>query len=82
MEEMSESSENVGYLTNAQSIDNSINRYQITINPLNYGYSVVVGCQSLAFETKESLIKALTSYLNDPIRIEKDWNNGLFLKKV
>lgn len=57
------------------------NKYTVTIDTLNYGYSVRVGCQSFAFETNESLISALATFLKDPYGTERLWNDGKFLKK-
>jgi hypothetical protein len=48
----------------------------IQIVPLAYGYQVVVGCQSFAFETAGKLIKKLAVYLDDP-----DGTETLWLKK-
>jgi hypothetical protein len=38
----------------------------ISIEPLDSGYLVRVGCQSIAVETKEKLLLNLTSYINNP----------------
>lgn len=42
----------------------------ISIEPLDSGYIVRVGCQSIAVETKEKLLFNLTSYINDPAAYE------------
>jgi hypothetical protein len=45
----------------------------ISIEPLNYGFIVRVGCQSFAIETSEKLIEKLTGYLKDPKKTETKW---------
>lgn len=45
---------------------------EINIRPLNSGYLVNVGCQSVAVETTETLLKALGEYLNNPRDFEKN----------
>ena len=48
----------------------------IKIVPLDSGYMVKVGCQSVAVETNETLISKLTEYLNDPSSFEDKWFNN------
>ena len=45
----------------------------ISIEPLNSGYIVRVGCQNAAVETTETLLAALTKYLNNPDDFERAW---------
>lgn len=52
----------------------------ITIDPLNYGYVVRVGCQNCAIESKEDLIKYLTEYINNPEEAEQKYNRRELLK--
>ena len=52
----------------------------INIEPLNYGYIMRVGCQSLAIESKEDLLKYLTEYLNDSTKTEEKYYNKQLLK--
>ncbi len=52
----------------------------VKIKQLNFGYTVQVGCNSFAIETKEKLLTALGDYLNDPQGVEKKWFEGSFLK--
>lgn len=54
-------------------MDSGSSLRDIRIQPLNSGYLVNVGCQSVAVETTEALLKALTSYLNNPTKFEKQW---------
>lgn len=49
---------------------------QITVNPLHHGFYVVVGCQSFAVETVDSLLHRLGVYLKDPEGTEKKWLTG------
>lgn len=46
---------------------------EVNIKPLNSGYLVKVGCQSVAVETTETLLKALGQYLNNPDSFETAW---------
>lgn len=45
----------------------------ISINPLSSGYMVKVGCQSVAVESTETLVKMLDKYLTDPTDFERKW---------
>lgn len=49
---------------------------EVIIRPLNSGYLVNVGCQSVAVETTETLLKALDEYLNNPLQFERNWNKN------
>jgi len=46
---------------------------EVNIKPLDSGYLVKVGCQSVAVETTETLVKALSDYLNNPDSFERAW---------
>ena len=46
---------------------------KITINALDFGYNVKVGCQTIAVEEIPKLIKNLEAYLNNPKEIERKW---------
>lgn len=48
-------------------------RHQITINPLNFGYLVNIGCNTFAIENVESLVSKLNSYLRNPEEVEGNW---------
>ena len=52
------------------------NLREVNIRPLNSGYLVNVGCQSVSVETTESLLKALGEYLNNPSEFERAWNKN------
>lgn len=49
---------------------------QISIEGLNHGYIVRVGCHSFAIETKAQLIAQLSAYIQEPALTEKKWFNG------
>jgi hypothetical protein len=51
----------------------SNNLREVNIKPLDSGYLVKVGCQSVAVETTETLLKALGDYLNNPDSFERAW---------
>lgn len=54
--------------------------HNIIIKPLNYGYSVTVGCQVFAIESTEKLVVTLKEYLTSPKETEKKWFSGELLK--
>jgi len=55
-------------------------RHVITITPTsNCGFVVTVGCGTFAFETKESLIAALTDFLECPDEMEKEFNKTVMI---
>ena len=45
----------------------------VTIEELDYGYVVRVGCQSIAVEDSAVLIKNLIKYMENPEKVEKEW---------
>lgn len=55
--------------------------YSISIEPLNRGFVVRVGCQTFAFETHEKMLKYLTEYLTNPKGFETNYREGLVLKE-
>ena len=55
--------------------------HSINIQPLNRGFLVNVGCQSIAFETHEKMLKYLTEYLTNPKGFETNYRQGLVLKE-
>lgn len=57
-----------------------IPKRRIEIDPLDYGYIVKVGCQTCAIESKSDLIKYLTEYLSDPLKVEEKYNQKEYLK--
>ncbi|MDA3781025.1 MAG: hypothetical protein PF487_12510 [Bacteroidales bacterium] len=46
---------------------------KITINSLDYGFNVKIGCMNFAVETVEKLITNLEAYLKDPQKTETKW---------
>lgn len=52
-----------------------VTRYNINIEPsANNGFIVKVGCGRFVFNDVQSLISALSSFLNDPEKHEKEYN--------
>tara|TARA_R110000782_G_scaffold21299_1_gene57311 strand:- start:13087 stop:13416 length:330 start_codon:yes stop_codon:yes gene_type:complete len=49
---------------------------EIIIKPLDSGYLVKVGCQTLAVETTKQLITSLSDYLTNPRLFESEWNRN------
>lgn len=45
----------------------------ISITCLLRGYSVKVGCQSIAFETAESMCRELLRYYKNPAKVEEEY---------
>ena len=57
--------------------------HNLKLNQLEYGYCVEVACHMLAIESKETLIRVLTEYINDPSLTEKKFREGkLFVHQV
>jgi hypothetical protein len=52
----------------------------VEITELNVGYLVRVGCQSIAFRTKDDLIATLTAYIMDPKVMEERYKSGLLFQ--
>jgi hypothetical protein len=46
-----------------------------TVQPLDHGYVIQVGCNSFAIESKERLIEKLAAYITDPAGTEMKWQN-------
>jgi hypothetical protein len=53
---------------------------EINVTPLDYGFIIRVGCQSIAITSKEDLIKYLTKYITNPNQTEKEYNNQTLFK--
>lgn len=49
-----------------------VNR-SISIETLNYGWVIRVGCQSFAIENPEKLTKYLLMYLKNPLEVSEKW---------
>jgi len=48
----------------------------ISIQPLDHGFNVVVGCQNFAVESVDALIHRLNVYLKNPDDTEQKWLSG------
>lgn len=57
-----------------------IPKREIWINPLDRGYMIRVGCQSIAVESVETLIEKLEEYLRDPLATENKYNEKTLFK--
>ena len=53
----------------------------ITIESLEHGYIVRVGCQRFASEDAKKMLELIAVYLNNPNEIEKKWLNNEFKLK-
>lgn len=51
----------------------SMSLRDVKITPLSSGFLVKVGCQSVAVETPEKLLAALTKYYDNPSEFERKW---------
>jgi len=49
----------------------------ITIEQLNHGYVVKVGCQTFAIESATHLISKLEAYITNPAKTEQKWQEGV-----
>lgn len=47
--------------------------YNIKINPVLNGYRVVVGCQTIVFQTLAEMCKCIHEYYQDPEATEQRW---------
>jgi hypothetical protein len=69
---------NEGHSDVAQPRSNSNRAKQITIEQVDHGYIVKIGCQTIAIESAKKLGQKLTEYLKDPNGAEKKWFSGNF----
>jgi hypothetical protein len=60
----------------------SNNLYEVKIQPLNSGFLVNVGCQRVAVETPETLLKALKMYYNNPSEFQENWFKNKNINKL
>jgi len=60
--------------------ENSNKAKRITIEQLDFGYTVTVGCQKFAIESSDKLVLNLAEYLKDPNGVERKWFEGKVLK--
>jgi len=56
-----------------EALNDSSSVRSINIEPLSSGYVVKVGCQTVAVETSEKLVKMLGIYLDNPSDFERKW---------
>lgn len=52
--------------------------YEINISPLDRGFIVRVGCQTMAIPDKLTLIAKLTAYINNPQETQRRYMEGTF----
>lgn len=69
------------YPSTPENAISTVSLREINIRPLNHGFIVTVGCQTLAIETAETLVEKLTAYLKDPYATEIAQLSGTFFKK-
>lgn len=48
----------------------------VSIQPVNHGFVVTVGCQTFAVETVDALLHRLSVYLKNPSEAEAKWLSG------
>jgi hypothetical protein len=53
-----------------------IEKYDVSIETLDYGYKVRVGCKSFAITSTEILVNMLTKYLNNPGEVQQQFYQG------
>ncbi len=58
----------------------SVPKYEIYINTLDMGYTVRVGCQTVAIQDVETLIAKLSEYLRNPAETQQKYNNKTLFK--
>jgi hypothetical protein len=49
---------------------------QMSIEEVNRGYVVRVGCHTFAFSTKEELVTKVMEYISEPSKTEEKWYSG------
>lgn len=54
--------------------------WQVTINTLDNGFILGVGCKSFAIESKERMLKLLYDYFTNPKETVSKFNNGTLFK--
>jgi hypothetical protein len=57
-------------------------KHEITIRAVLNGFHVKVGCQQLAFESRKSLLRELERYLEDPVKVEKEYRENAIHKTL
>lgn len=50
--------------------------YAISIEAMDHGYLLRIGCKSFCFETYEKLFLYLGMYLKNPAEVEEQWIKG------
>jgi hypothetical protein len=61
---------------------NSSNIYEVKIEPLSSGFLVTVGCQRVAVESPETLLKALKAYYENPSEFQRNWYKNKNINKL
>lgn len=59
--------------SDVKSAYNMYNFRNFSVEKMNYGYIVTVGCHKFAIESKERLAGLLSTYVLDPNRVEQTW---------
>jgi hypothetical protein len=54
----------------------------VKITPLSSGFLVKVGCQSVAVETPETLLAALSKYYENPSEFERKWYSNTVINRL
>lgn len=49
---------------------------EVSVEQLDYGYCVRVGCQIFAIESLDKVLTMLTTYLHEPDKLEQSWRDG------
>lgn len=60
----------------------SMSLRDVKITPLSSGFLVKVGCQSVAVETPEKLLAALSKYYEDPSEFERKWYSKAVINRL
>jgi hypothetical protein len=58
------------------------NIHEVKIQALNSGFLVTVGCQRVAVETPDTLLKALKAYYENPSEFQINWFNNKNINKL
>lgn len=64
-----------------QPIEDYVENYSVSIDTLDHGYIIRVGCKSFSIESKETLLSMITKYINNPGELQKQFKNKTLIIK-
>jgi len=67
---------NGSVLDDRENIYSKFQPRHITIDSLNHGYMLSIGCQRFSIEDKNRMLRIIGAYLDNPLQCEKDYERG------